>query len=449
MLSEKEQNWYEMYVHPEKYDISKWGEYLKRIEPILYDPVKEEKLVRNNMLRFHKAGSAKYGECTEVNDRYRSLDNLFEQLQTQSLVEFGQKTYSVKDETELLKELKDCKVLIITANENEKNILHYMIAEHSRGSVITRIIFGNVAYFIFHWGAYKVVHVHQHQMGANRDLGMRKTLEEVFSIFRPNVVFSMGVAFGIDPETQNIGDVLVSHKVFPYSENKVIDDIILPDRSQDKVIDNWLDVRFVNTTGFLEGVTYGSTLSGGSVLSSTDDKARICRAYSEQDFVIGGEMEGSALFQLCSSYDIPCAVIKGICDWGSRKNGIYSGTPDSREKEAHLKTCAQAFAMTQVFEKCDVLFQDRTLFSHPKTRAVDAERKTSSRLMGISIAANVAILLILLFGYFCSPVLDMPVGEHITGYVLISVISGVTILAAIIIRILGRTRYLQWPSLKS
>lgn len=455
MNSAEDLSWYREYVHPEKYDVSKWGEYLGRIQPERYDSKSEEDYVRSNMKRFHKKGSAKYGDCTTENKCDRTLDRLFDYLQTTNLIASGQQMYSLKDETELIKELKDCKVLIVTANEIERDILHYKIAGECKEPKITRIIYGNVAYFIFRWGKYKVAHVHQHQMGSNRDLGMRRTLEEVLTVFRPNVIFSMGVAFGIDPTTQNIGDVLVSHKVFPYSENKVRDDLILPDRSQDKVIDNWLDVRFVNTTGFLEGVTYGSILSGGSVLSSDEDKARICRAYSKQDFVVGGEMEGSALFQLCASYDIPCAVIKGICDWGSCKNGIYcdiweSEKEDKRpsskealEKEAHLKKCAQAFAMSQVYEKCNVLFQDPTLFSHPKTRAVDAERKTSKTLMRISMAVNSLILLILSLSYFRFLHMDIPVNDHISIYVLIGALSLIAIAATIIVCIHGRSRYLQ------
>lgn len=455
MIPEENIGWYSMYVHPEKYDVSKWGEYLERIQSEWYDFKSEEEYVRSNMRFFHETGSSKYGICMKRDIHDNHLDHLFDYLQTNNLVTSAKQMYIFKDETELLKELKGCKVLIVTANENERDILHYRIARDSKEPKITRIIFGNVAYFVFQWGKYKVAHVHQHQMGSNRDLGMRKTLEEVFSIFRPNVVFSMGVAFGIDPTTQNIGDVLVSHKVFPYSENKVKDDIILPDRSQDKVIDSWLDVRFVNTTGFLEGVTYGSILSGGSVLSSDEDKARICRAYSKQDFIVGGEMEGSALFQLCASYDIPCAVIKGICDWGSCKNGIYSDIYESEqedknppskevlEKEAHLKKCAQAFAMSQVFEKCDVLFQDPTLFSHPKTRAVDAERKNSKTLMRICIAVNSLILLILTISYSRFLRLDMPVSDHIPIYLLIGTLSVLAIAAALIVRILGHNRYLQ------
>lgn len=451
-------SWYKEYIHSEKYDVSKWGAYCDRIETKKESSkedaqkvaAEEESYVRSNMMRFHENGSAKCGASTEDSTCDRTLDYLFENLQTKNLVATVERKYTYKDETDLRKELKGCKVLIVTANDIERNILHYRITEDRKDQKITRIIHGNVAYFIFKWGEYKVVHVHQHQMGSNRDLGMRKTLEEVFSFFKPNVVFSMGVAFGIDPTTQNIGDVLVSHKVFPYSENKVRDDIIIPDRSQDKVIDNWLDVRFANTAGFLEGVTYGSILSGGSVLSSNEDKMRICRAYSKQDFVIGGEMEGSALFQLCAGYDIPCAVIKGICDWGNRKNGIYCDdsvtvkkdehpTSEEDKKEAHLKTCAQAFAMTQVFEKCDVLFRDPTLFSHPKTRAVDTERKISDWLVRLSAFTCILMLVYEIF------VPDVPVFEirHFTVDVIVCAISLGSLTTAYIIRMRSRRRYLH------
>ena len=166
-------------------------------------------------------------------------------------------------------------------------------------------------------------------------------------------------------------------------------------------------------------------------------------------------MEGSALFQLSASYDIPCAVIKGICDWGSCKNGIYSDnskaekedkslpSKEKLEKEAHLKKCAQAFAMSQVYEKCDVLFQDPTLFSHPKSRAVDAERKTSKTLMRICLVVNLLILLILLLSYYRFSHMDIPVNDHISIYVSIFALSVFAIAATLIVRFFGRNRYLQ------
>ena len=380
----------------QKYDMNSWDFYLKRIDIHKYSSINEQDIIRSSMQRFHESGSSKYSPSKIPNNQKGILDGLFNYLLASNLATIGNTIYNRKDEDQLSKELIGCKILIITANDIEKNILHQQIIVQNPTQQIIRIIAGNVAYFIFHWGAYKVVHVHQHQIGANRDYGLRSTLTEVLNNFHPNVVFSLGVAFGIDPNVQCIGDVLVSYKVFPYSENKIINDCIYPDRSQDRRIDPWLDVRFANATGFLEGVTYGGILSGTSVLSSMEEKSRICRAYSKNDFVIGGEMEGSALFQVCGGFGIPCAVIKGICDWGAEKNSIY---PDEPEKEAHLKTCAQAYAMTQVTEKCSILLNDGTLFSHSKTRADDKERKHCEILTSLIIITD---LLLFILGFFAA-----------------------------------------------
>lgn len=396
-----------------KYDLNAWEFYLNRIEAgrnFHEDHIEQEQcFIRKCMEDFHREKSSRFSEA-KINPVSGPLDELFDYLDWSNLERLQDTLYDYKDETQLLKELTNCKVLVITANDVERNILHRQIHLMNSDEKIVRIIAGQVAYFIFHWGNYKIAHVHQYQIGGHRDYGLRSTLEEVLHFFRPNVIFSMGVAFGIDPKSQNIGDVLVSQKVFPYSENKIVDGHIYPDRSQDRHIDPWLQVRFVNTTGFLESVTFGSILSGTSVLSSVEDKERFCRAYSKNDFVIGGEMEGSALFQICGSYGIPCAVIKGICDWGGEKNSVY---PGEAEKEVHLKTCAQAFAMTKVVEKCSILFRDHTLFAHPKSRSYETQRRISQSLVYLLIISNLLFLILgfIILAYF-PEVRELPVFAH-------------------------------------
>lgn len=74
-------------------------------------------------------------------------------------------------------------------------------------------------------------------------MGSNATINEALKHFTPNVIISLGIAFGIDYTTQNIGDVIVSRRILPYNENKRDEDKIKPDRSQDKTIDDWLHVR--------------------------------------------------------------------------------------------------------------------------------------------------------------------------------------------------------------
>lgn len=302
------------------------------------------------------------------------------------------------DESKMKRFFKRCEIMIVTANPIEKAILHHYIGKKNKK--IIRFIFNTNVYYLFEWGKYSVVHVHQHNTGSNKDLGMNTTIHEALKHIRPNVIFSLGVAFGIDHTKQNIGDVIVSHKIFPYSENKRDGEEIIPDRGQDKTIDNWLDVRLANANGFLDEVIYGGMLSGGSVMSSSTEKDRICTAYFINDFIVGGEMEGSGLFQSSFFTDIPCAVIKGICDWGVAKNDIFDEktfAENGELKEEWFKKSLQAYAMLNVLEKCEPLFRDKTLFSSSKIKAIEREKRKNKFLLTSNLISIICMLLVGIF----------------------------------------------------
>ena len=74
-------------------------------------------------------------------------------------------------------------------------------------------------------------------------------------------------------------------------------------------------------------------------MSSVAEKDRICAGYTKSDYIIGGEMEGSALYQFANSENVPGVVIRGICDWGVSKNDIY---PEDPKKEERFKDSLQA-----------------------------------------------------------------------------------------------------------
>lgn len=337
-------------------------------------------------------------------EHHEVLENAHSSYKNGKSAELFESRFQLMDESKMKRLFKHCKILIVTANPIEKATLHHCICQKNSKQKILRFICDSNVYYMFKWGKYRVVHVHQPQTGANKDLGMNATIYEALKYIKPNVIFSMGVAFGIDYKTQNIGDVLVSRQIFPYSENKRNGEKIQPDRTQDKTIDNWLDIRFANANGFLDEVTYGGILSGGSVLSSSTEKDKLCTAYFDDDSVIGGEMEGSGLFQTSYYTDIPCAVIKGICDWGVAKNDIFGKETieDGTLKEEWFKECLQAYAMSQVVEKCEPLFRDKTLFSATKNREAEREKKKSKMLLTsnlLSILCMLAISILLLFRF--------------------------------------------------
>ena len=276
-------------------------------------------------------------------------------------INFSRNYMKIKDKS-IKYILPRCKIMLITANPIEKAVLHHKVVDN-KTIIMVRSICSTTAFYVFKLGEYWVAHIHQSETGAEKDLGTSNAINEALKYFTPNVIISLGVAFGINYRIQHIGNVLVSRRLFPYSDNKRDEDDIKPDRTQDKTIDNWLHVRLENAIGFMDGVTYGDILSGGSVMSSCEEKDRVCLGYTKEDFIIGGEMEGNAVFQCTKRMGIPGVVIKGICDYGIVKNGIYVNEPD---KEKKLKESLQAYAMMQAIQKCEPLFNDKTLFASPK-----------------------------------------------------------------------------------
>lgn len=367
-----------------KYNIEKWDAYLNDANERMkcMDDSYRAKL-KEFMIEYAKENSKK-------------LEDAYSNYKEAISVEFVEEHYELLDESNLNELLKNCRVMIITANQIEKAILHHCIINNSREK-IKRVIYGTNAYFIFRWEKYQIAHIHQPQTGSYKDLGLHTTVCEALKYFKPNVILSLGVAFGIDYETQNVGDVIVSKKIFPYSANKRDEERIKPDRSQDKVVDDWLDVRLKNANGFLDGVTYGGILSGESVMSSFSEKDKVCIAYSKNDYVVGGEMEGCALFQVSNSTGIPCAVIKGICDWGVAKNDIF---PEDPVREEEFKDSLQAYAMSMVVDKCGALFRDRTLFNISKTKDLDIEKERNKVLIFSTIISNIIIfIMVILYLY--------------------------------------------------
>ena len=365
-----------------KYTATKWGQYLdeaeKRIRiqnpdskaPPNYDAYKKEFI--DYMRTYEKKHVAE-------------LDMYYAWYGEAISPHFFREHYLLLSEKKIKYILSRCKVMVLTANPIERAIFHYIVVKQT-SEKIRRIICGNTVFFILKCGRYWIAHVHQTETGAYKNLGSNATINDALKYFTPNVIISLGVAFGIDYHTQNIGDVIVSKRILPYSENKLDEDKIKPDRNQDKTIDKWLHVRLVNANGFIDSITYGDILSGGSVLSSFYEKDKICLGYTKADFIIGGEMEGNALFQYTNTDGIPGVVIKGICDWGVAKNDIF---PDNSAKEEKFKDSLQALAMAHAVEKSTMLFIDPELFSEPKDANVaflQKEKKIYRWCIGLTAA---------------------------------------------------------------
>ena len=254
-------------------------------------------------------------------------------------------------------------VVIITANKFECDSLNYIFSENNC-SVIKRIsglpIFPNTHYcaaeaYIIKSDNQFLLHLNAFETGSNTPGGSTDLVRYVSNnkLLNPKLIISFGICYGRDPKEQEIGNVLIPKKLYPWSVGQ-------------KVIGNKLDIKHDDFNLNLErefgestplysyfrtfcngedGTTIKKQLSlkkttskkyakkdfsifmqmcnmstGEAVVSSKKLKEQI-RIANKNDAERGGEMEGYGLAKECVYYaKMPCFMIKSICDWGEYKN---------------------------------------------------------------------------------------------------------------------------------
>lgn len=301
--------------------------------------------------------------------------------------------------------LGNCTVLILTANPIEQNILTYKLyqeinANTSNEEKLCEIYADGCVYQFATIRNVNIVHIHPNSTSSFTVSGSANAVRSALERFRPKLVVSLGVAFGIDSKKQHLGDVLLSSAIIPYDVFNKDTDSVIKLRSEDKLfthealnawnvlmrtIDFSLEEQEEKRLSLIGNKInfkwkFGTMLSGGSVLSNKDKKQALLQAakMSGEEDVIGGEMEGIGVYSECRKPDIPCIVIKGICDWGAEKNS-WSTVIDFVNQKHHeenalqssenitndlMKDCVQAYAMDNATEalfrllRFDVSFLD-------------------------------------------------------------------------------------------
>lgn len=287
--------------------------------------------------------------------------------------------------------LEDYSVLILTANPIEQNILTRKLYQESNINVTNKeklceIYADGCVYQFATVQNVKIVHIHPNSTSSFTVGGSANAVRSALERFRPKLVVSLGVAFGIDPKKQHLGDVLLSSTVIPYDVFNKDTDGVITLRSEDKfstheALNAWnvlmrtqdfsLEEQEEDRLSLIERKLnfkwqFGTMLSGGSVLSNKDKKRALLQAAkkSGEEKIIGGEMEGTGVYSECRKPDIPCIVIKGICDWGAEKNSwstaIHIVNQKWHEKDIlqsseyptndFIKDCVQAYAMDHATE---------------------------------------------------------------------------------------------------
>lgn len=288
-------------------------------------------------------------------------------------------------------------VVVLTANKYERNILHKKAFKLQTRKIRRMEIelptacqrFKKTYAYWFEWGDYKVLNIHANVTGSYTIGGAADIIRWVLAneYLLPTSIVSFGVCFGTKESDNELGDVVISRKVYPYFIGVKADGKKLPVVDDNAfTINDKLDnkIRNLNNNNKLNkfrfNVLFKNYITGEAVVSSKFYRDKFVSITTQE--IIAGDMEGYGLFKECMSapYNIPCMVIKSICDWGMEKNfnekdanvlsqfntvlSTYNVECSDEDMKALLKTLKdrlQAYASNCAFDVLDVIIKNDIL----------------------------------------------------------------------------------------
>lgn len=181
----------------------------------------------------------------------------------------------------------------------------------------------------------KVFMVRSVEMGVAGAGGALLTVLEALLALTPSSIIMVGIAFGLKPDEQGIGDILVSTHICDYNQQKVDTDasgqenvILRGNRTPASVrlldkfqsgVSNWQNPAKVH---------FGPVLSGEKLINNRNYRDQLLQFERN---AIGGEMEGAALGTAEQRRRVDWILVKAICDWA---DGNKDDEKDERQKKA-------------------------------------------------------------------------------------------------------------------
>ena len=259
------------------------------------------------------------------------------------------------------KMLTKSKVLLLSANSVEGRVVSRRLMNENGGKKLDAFVADGHLYQFSKIGSIPVLHIWPTDMSSYTMYGSFSAVDSALDRFTPNYVISVGVAFGIDPQTQSFGDVIVAKNLVFYDNyNKVTDGKTKLRREDTYTIEANLMAQLhvlenekpPTSVGDFKWY-FGSILTGGTVLSDAEEKKNLVNAAQNiGQTIIGGEMEASGIYYACQrikNRSVPFLIFKGICDWGAEKNGWDAANIEGLDREK-VKDCIQAFACNNAYD---------------------------------------------------------------------------------------------------
>ncbi|MDQ2902309.1 MAG: hypothetical protein M3Y81_01990 [Chloroflexota bacterium] len=158
----------------------------------------------------------------------------------------------------------------------------------------------------------------QSEMGAGGPGGASLVVYEGIKALSPSAVIMVGIAFGLIPQEQQLGDILVSRQLAGYELQKIEQgpdgtEIIRPRGDRVQASPRLLS-RLRASIFDWEGakVHFGLMLSGDKLVNHKNFRKKLLGIEPE---AIGGEMEGTGVYAAAYRNKVDWILVKAVADW--------------------------------------------------------------------------------------------------------------------------------------
>ncbi len=206
-------------------------------------------------------------------------------------------------------------VLLITVTETETRAIRRIF------SVREKHFIGDKTYYELGEVHGTKVSLVQSEMGIGGAGGAMRTIEKGIELLSPSAVIMVGIAFGVDPFRQQIGDILVCERILDYELQRVGqvnnamtiiprgDKVSVSSRLLNRCRDGAMEWQEAGEAG---NVQFGLILSGAKLVDNYNFREQL-RSFAPE--AIGGEMEGAGLYAAAHGNKVDWILVKAISDW--------------------------------------------------------------------------------------------------------------------------------------
>jgi len=239
--------------------------------------------------------------------------------------------------------------LFVTANEHEREAFEEKYIRRGKKYILGK------TYYIGMFGGYPAAYIHMEEQGVTNPAAT-PLVDKLVTELHPVAVVMVGIAFGTDENTQQIGHVLVSDKILPYDSKKILED-------KTKYKETPKEVGFQLLNAFREHrewvfelpnseksiVHIGAVLTGSNLINNYEYRTKLLNDFAENE-PIGGEMEAQGIYSMCRLNGVAeWIIIKGICDWAYKKDNANKESDQSLAAHAAVDYCFHVFSRDGVF----------------------------------------------------------------------------------------------------